>query len=77
MAKRKATINPKKNDEKFFQYALTDVLNYEQIKKYPQRTSNIKPFVDLCNWKEIDFPSYKKDWTKFELNNKSIALNIL
>ena len=25
----------------------------------------------------IDFPSQGKDWKKFELNNKSIALNIL
>ena len=25
----------------------------------------------------IDFPSHKKDWKKFESNNKSIALNIL
>ena len=25
----------------------------------------------------ISFPSYKKDWKKFELNNKSIAPNIL
>ena len=25
----------------------------------------------------MDFPSHSKDWKKFELNNKSIALNIL
>ena len=37
----------------------------------------IKPFIDQYNWKEIDFPSHSKDWKKFELNNKSIALNIL
>ena len=42
-----------------------------------QRISKIKPFIDQCNWKEIDFPSHGKDWKKFELNNKSIALNIL
>ena len=35
------------------------------------------PDIDQYNWKEIDFPSHKKDWKKFELNNKSIALNIL
>ena len=39
--------------------------------------SNIKPFIDQYNWKEIDFPSHSKDWKKFELSNKSIALNIL
>ena len=46
-------------------------------KKNPQRISNIKPFTDKYNWKEIDFPSHGKDWKKFESNNKSIALNIL
>ena len=52
---KKATINPKNNDDKCFQYALTVTLNYEQIKKYPQRISKIKPFVDQYNWKKIDF----------------------
>ena len=52
------------------------VLNYEQIKKDPQRIK-IKPFIDQYNWKEIDFPSNGKDWKRFELNNKLIALNIL
>ena len=36
-----------------------------------------KPFSDQYNWKEIDFPSHKKGWKKFELNNKSMVLNIL
>ena len=27
--------------------------------------------------KEINFPSHKEDWKKFELNNKTIALNNL
>ena len=43
---RKATINSKNNDDKCFQYALTVALNYQNIKKNPQRTSNIKPFTD-------------------------------
>ena len=37
----------------------------------------IKPFINQFNWKEIGFPSEKKVWKKSELNNKSIALNIL
>ena len=52
-------------------------MNYEQIKDHPDRISNIKPFIDKYNWKEIDLPSHSKDWKKLELNNKSIALNIL
>ena len=35
------------------------------------------PFTDQYNWKEINFPSHKNDWKRFESNNKSIALNIL
>ena len=54
---KKATINPNNNDNKCFQYALTVALNYEKIKKDPQRISKIKPFIDQYNWKEIDFPS--------------------
>ena len=74
---KKATINPKNNDGKCFQYALTVAVNYEQIEKDPQRISKIKPLIDKYNWREIDFPSHSKDWKKFESNNKSIALNIL
>ena len=38
---KKATINPKNNDDKCFQYALTVALNYEKIKHNPQRISKI------------------------------------
>ena len=74
---KKATINQKNNDGKCFQYAVTAALNYGQIKKDPQRISKIKSFVDEYNWKEIEFQSHKKDWKKFELNNKSVALYAL
>ena len=72
-----ATINPKNNDDKCFQYALTVALNYEQIKKDPERILKIKPFIDKYNRREMDFPSHSKDWKRFESNNKSIAVNIL
>ena len=54
---KKATINPKNNDDKCFEYALRIALNYQNIKKYSQRITKIKPFIDRYNWKEIDFPS--------------------
>ena len=72
-----STINPKNNDYKCFQYAVTVVLNYDKINKHPERVSKIKPFIDQYNWNDIDFPSTGKGWKKFELNNESIALNIL
>ena len=74
---KKATINPKNNDDKCFHYALTVALNHEQIKKDPQKITKIKPFINQYSWKEIDFPSQKKDSNEFEKNNKTIALNIL
>ena len=63
---KKATINPKNNDGKCFQYAITVALNHEQIKNHPERISKIKSFIDQCNWKEIYFPSHSKDWRKSE-----------
>ena len=74
---KKATINPKNNDDKCFQYALTVALNHQNIGENPQRTWKIKPFVDQYNWKEIEFPSEKKDWKMFQQNSKTIALKIL
>ena len=43
---KKSTINPKNNDDKCFQYAVTLALNLDKIKKDPQRISKIKPFID-------------------------------
>ena len=63
---KEATINPKNNDNNCFQYALTVALNYQNIKKYPQRISKIKPFVHQYNWEEVDFPSEQKGWKKFK-----------
>ena len=72
-----ATINSKNNDDKCFQYAVTVTLNHKQIKSHPEKISTIKPFINQYNWKEINFPSHKSDWKKFETNSKTIALNIL
>ena len=74
---KRAIINPKNKDNKCFQYSITVSLNHQNIENYPERISNIKPFIDQYNWKGIDFPAGIKDWKKFERNNKTIALNIL
>ena len=76
MTKNKnAKTNPKNKDGKCFQYALSVALNYEQIKKNPQIMSNIKPFIDQYNWKEIDFPLHKKN-TEERLNWIIIVLHV-
>ena len=44
---KKATINPINiKDNQCFQYAVTVVLNYEEIKKDPQIITKIKPFIN-------------------------------
>ena len=58
---KKSTINPKNNDDKCFQYAVTLALNLDKITKDPQRVSKIKPFIEKYNWEDIDFPSTSKD----------------
>ena len=54
---QKATINPKNNDDKCFQYAVTVAINYQKIKNNPEEISNIKLFIDQYNWNEISFSS--------------------
>ena len=73
---KKSTLNPKNNDDKCFQYAVTLALNLNNIDNHLERISKIKPFIDQYNWKDIDFPAMSKDWKKIEYNYE-IALNIL
>ena len=72
---KKATINPKNNDNKCFQYAIPSALSHKNIVKDPQEISN-KSFIGKYNYREISFPLHKENWKKFE-TNKAIALNIL
>ena len=62
--KKKAIINPKNEDDKCFQYAATVALNYEEINCYPERTSNIKSFINKYNWEGINYPSKVDYWEK-------------
>ena len=68
---KKSTVNQNNNDNKCFQYATTPALNFNKIDKNPQRISRIKL------WNDINFPANRKDWNKFEVNNKNVAVNIL
>ena len=74
---KRATINPKNIvDNNCFKYAIIAALHHQEIGRNPQRISNLKPFIDNYNWKNVEFPSHSKDWKKFEQNNNTIALNI-
>ena len=65
------------NENKCFQYAVDVALNHEQIENHPERIFKTKTFINKNDWKEICFPSYKKDWKRFETNNKTTTFNIL
>ena len=72
------TINPENTkDNSCFQYAIIAALNHQNIDPHPEIISKLKPFINNCNWKDIEFPSHLKDWRKSECNNNTIALNIL
>ena len=72
------TINPiKTKDNRCLQYVVAVALNHKNIRNHPERISNIKPFINNFNWKDINFPAGIKDWEIFERNNRNIALNIL
>ena len=76
--KQKIKINPiNQKDNKCFQYAVTVTLIYEEIKKDSQRITEIKPFINKCNWERINYSSEKDGWKKIEKNNVTIALNVL
>ena len=49
MIRQKAKNPINKNDNKFFQYAVTVELNYEKIGKRPERILKMKPFLDKYN----------------------------
>ena len=54
---KKAIINHKNNYHKWFQYAATIALNFDEIEKDPQIVLNIKPLINNFNWEGINYPS--------------------
>ena len=49
---------------------------YGEMKWNPERVSNIKPFINKCNWEGKNYPTKLDDWKTFKKNNPTIALNI-
>ena len=74
---KKCTINSQNKDNKCFQYSIIISFYHKKIKNNPERISKIKPFINNLNWENINFPPEQHDYKIFEMNNKSIALDIL
>ena len=53
------------------------MINYEKIKRDPQRITKVKPFLNKYNCEGINYLSEKDDWKKFEENNVTVAANVL
>ena len=60
-----------------FSIFCTIALNYQKVKNNPETVSKIRPFINNLDWNNINFPPQEQDYKTFEINNKSIALNIL
>ena len=56
---------------------MTLSLYHKQIRRNFCRISCIKPFIDNFSWENINFLPQEQDYKTFEMNNKSIALNVL
>ena len=70
MTRKKATINPKNEKDKCFQWSIIAGLNYNKIEE--------KELKKLLKFRRVDtdFSSYQRDWEEFEQKNTLIALNI-
>ena len=71
IASKNATINPKNEKDKCFQWSIIAGLNYNNIKE--KKLKKIEKFKTV----NTDFSSHQRDWEKFEQENNSIALNVL
>ena len=59
---KKTITNPiNKKNNKCFQYVVKVALNYEKVKKDPQRITKIKALIDKYNLEGIHYPSEKDD----------------
>ena len=67
VANKKATINPKNEDDKCFKYSIIVALHHNEFKNHPERISNMHHFFPYeYNSEGIEFPAGIKDWKRFE-----------
>ena len=56
IANKKATINPKNEDDKCFKYSIILALHHNEFKNHPERISNLRHFFSYeYNWEGIEF----------------------
>ena len=77
IAKKKAVLNLKSNDEQCFKWAVIVALHHKEIAKDPQRISKLQHYEDQYNWNKLEFPLAIQKIAKFEKNNPGTAVNVL
>ena len=76
LARKKAIINPKNEDQECFKWAVIAASRWEEINDNPERISKLKRFEKDFDWSGIEFPVSVKDIKKFEFRNQ-ISINLL
>ena len=76
LAKKKAIINPKNDNEECFEWAVIAVSRWMDIKFNPDHMSNLRKFENNCDWSGLRFPVTIKDIGMFEIKN-GISVNVL
>ena len=77
LALKRSVLSPLNNENKCFQYYVILSLYNEQFGKNYCRILKIRPYINNLNLENINFPPQEQDYNTLEINNKSIALNIL
>ena len=60
LARKKAIINPKNEDQECFKLAVIVASRWEEIDKDPQRISKLKRFEKDFDWSGIGFPVFER-----------------
>ena len=76
LARKKAIMNPKNEDQECFKWAVIAASRWEEISDNPERISKLKRFEKDFDWSGIGCPVSVKDISKFEFR-KQISINLL
>ena len=74
LSKKKAIINPKNLDMKYFKWAVIAAMKWEEIENNNQRVSKLRRYDDF-DWDGINFPVSISHIKRFESRNE-ISINV-
>ena len=73
---KKAVINVKNKDNRYFEYAILSALHHNEIKEKHERPSKYKAHLGKLYFTGIEFPVSLKDIDKFEKQNPEFKVNV-